>query len=176
MQTPSSETSRKRRLEQKGAHGVVHGANHALSLAVLGGGIWARHAQLDTVREEEGTGGGVIELTAIVTLNCLDGEAELSRHTMLEVVIFHSQANPRRVAVYPVIHGPHGLIHTYSNSLLHEPADVADDECQVCSGVVEIAQAADALDLYGGGVSKLDSHARRSLSRRRCPAALSCGV
>jgi hypothetical protein len=32
------------------------------------------------VREEEGTGGGVIELTAIVTLDGLDGEAELNGH------------------------------------------------------------------------------------------------
>ena len=32
------------------------------------------------MREEEGTGGGVIKLTAIVTLDDLDGEAELSRH------------------------------------------------------------------------------------------------
>jgi len=80
VQTLCPEASRKRRLEQKGAHGVVRGANHALGLAVLGGGIRARHAQLDTVREEEGTGGAVIELTAIVTLDGLDGEAELSRH------------------------------------------------------------------------------------------------
>jgi hypothetical protein len=58
-------------------HGVVGCANHALSLAVLRGGIQARHAQLDTVREKEGTGGGVIELLTIVTLDSLDGEAEL---------------------------------------------------------------------------------------------------
>ena len=35
---------------------------------------------LDTVREEERARGGVIELTPIVTLDGLDGEAELSRH------------------------------------------------------------------------------------------------
>jgi len=57
VQALSPEASRKRGLKQKGAHGVVGGANHALSLAVLRGGIRARHAQLDTVREEEGTGG-----------------------------------------------------------------------------------------------------------------------
>jgi hypothetical protein len=32
------------------------------------------------VREEEGTEDGVIELTTIVTLDGLDGEAELSGH------------------------------------------------------------------------------------------------
>jgi hypothetical protein len=54
--------------------------NHVLSLAVLREGIRARHAQLDTIREEEGTRGGVIKLTAIVALDDLDGEAELSGH------------------------------------------------------------------------------------------------
>jgi hypothetical protein len=47
-------------------------------LAVLRGGVGARHAQLNTAREREGLGCGVIELTAIVTLDGLDGEAELS--------------------------------------------------------------------------------------------------
>jgi hypothetical protein len=56
VQALSPEASRKRCLEQKSAHGVVSDANHALSLAILRGGIRARHAQLDTVREEEGTG------------------------------------------------------------------------------------------------------------------------
>jgi hypothetical protein len=85
VQALSPETSRKRRLEQKGAHGVVCGANHALSLAILRGGIRARHAQLDTVREEEGMRGGVIKLTTIVTLDGLDGEAELCGHPSEEV-------------------------------------------------------------------------------------------
>jgi hypothetical protein len=35
VQALSPETSRKRRLKQKGAHGVVGGANHAFSLAIL---------------------------------------------------------------------------------------------------------------------------------------------
>ena len=81
VQALSPEASRK----QKGAHGVVGGANHALSLAVLRGGIRTRHAQLDTVREKEGTRGGVIELPTIVTLNSLDGKTELSRHPGEEV-------------------------------------------------------------------------------------------
>jgi len=77
VQALSPKASRKRGLKEKSVHGVDGGANHALSLAVLRGGIRARHAQLDTVREEEGTGGGVFELPTIVTLDCLDGEAEL---------------------------------------------------------------------------------------------------
>jgi hypothetical protein len=37
------------------------------------------------VREEEGTGGGVIKLTTIVTLDSLDGEAKLRGHPSEEV-------------------------------------------------------------------------------------------
>jgi hypothetical protein len=85
VQSFSPETSRERGLKQKGAHGVVGGANHPLSLAILGRGIRARHAQLNTVREKKGTGGGVIKLTTIVTLDGLDGEAELCGHPSEEV-------------------------------------------------------------------------------------------
>jgi hypothetical protein len=35
VQALSPEASRKRHLKQKGAHGVVGGANHAFSLAIL---------------------------------------------------------------------------------------------------------------------------------------------
>jgi hypothetical protein len=43
VQTLSPEVSRKGGLEQKGVHGLGHGANHAFSLAVLGGGVGTRH-------------------------------------------------------------------------------------------------------------------------------------
>ena len=69
----------------EGAHDIVRRANHPLSLAILRRGIRTRHAQLNTPREEEGTGGGVIELTPIVTLDGLNGEAELSGHPGKEV-------------------------------------------------------------------------------------------
>jgi hypothetical protein len=74
------------RLEEKSADGVVGRADHVLSLAVLGGGIRARHPQLHPVGEKEVAGGGVIELPTIVTLNGLNGEAELSGHPVVEVV------------------------------------------------------------------------------------------
>jgi hypothetical protein len=73
------------RLEEKSADGVVGRAEHALSLAVLGGGIRARHPQVHPVGEKEGAGGGVIELPTIVTLDGLNGEAELSGHPDEEV-------------------------------------------------------------------------------------------
>jgi hypothetical protein len=72
-------------LDQKGAHDVVRRANHPLSLAVLRRGIRTRHTQLNTPRQEEGLGGGVIELPPVVTLDGLNCEAELSGHPGKEV-------------------------------------------------------------------------------------------
>jgi len=54
--------------------------NHPLSLNILRGGIGTRHTQLDTTRKEERAGGIVIKLTPVVTLDGLNGEAELSGH------------------------------------------------------------------------------------------------
>ncbi|WVZ63070.1 hypothetical protein U9M48_012736 [Paspalum notatum var. saurae] len=73
------------KVNAKGAHDIVSGANHALSLAVRSGGIGTGHAQLDTAREEERAGGIVIKLTPVVTLDGLNGEAELSGHPDEEV-------------------------------------------------------------------------------------------
>jgi len=66
-------------------HDVVRCVNHPFSLAVLRRGIRTRHAQLNTPREEEGTGGGVIELTPVVALDGLNDEAELNGHPGKEV-------------------------------------------------------------------------------------------
>ena len=67
------------------AHDVIRRANYLLSLAVLRRGIRTRHTQLNTSREKEGTRGVVIELTAIVALDGLNGEAELGGHSGKEV-------------------------------------------------------------------------------------------
>ena len=72
-------------LEQKGTHNVVDGTNDALSLTILGRGVQAGHAKVNTVREEEHAGGGVVELTPIVALDCLDGGVKLGRHKGKEV-------------------------------------------------------------------------------------------
>ena len=85
MEALSPEARGQRGLDQKGAHDVVRRANHPLSLAVLRKGVRTRHTQLNTPREEEGTGGGVIELTPVVTLDGLNSEAELSGHPSKEV-------------------------------------------------------------------------------------------
>jgi hypothetical protein len=72
-------------LDQKSAHDIVCGPNHALCLAVLWGSIQTRHMELDTAGEEEGARGGVIEPTPVVALDGLNGEAELSGHPCKEV-------------------------------------------------------------------------------------------
>ena len=78
----SSEAQGQRGLDPNGAHDVVRRANHPLSLAVLGRGIRTRHTQLNTPREEEGTGGGVIELPREVELS---NSHSLSHWTALTV-------------------------------------------------------------------------------------------
>ena len=85
MEALSPEARGQRGLDQKGAHDVVRRANHPLSLAVLRRGIRTRHTQLNTPRQEERPGGGVIKLPPVVTLDGFNGEAELSRHPGKEV-------------------------------------------------------------------------------------------
>ena len=85
MEALCLEASRERSPEQKGVHDIICGMNHALRLAVLRGGVGARHAQLNATGKEESAGGGVIELTPVVTLDGLNGEAELSGHPGKEV-------------------------------------------------------------------------------------------
>lgn len=40
--------------------------------------MWARHPEVNTVGEKEGVGGGIVELTAVVTLNAVDVSGKLS--------------------------------------------------------------------------------------------------
>jgi hypothetical protein len=58
---------------------IVRGTNHRLNIAVLRS-VRTRHAQLNIPREEEGAGGVIIEVAPVVTLDGLNGEAELSGH------------------------------------------------------------------------------------------------
>jgi hypothetical protein len=73
MKALSPVASRKGYLEQQGAHDIVGGTNHALSLAVLWGSVGTQHQKLDTVRKEEGAREGVVKLTSIVVLDTLNG-------------------------------------------------------------------------------------------------------
>jgi hypothetical protein len=72
-------------LEQQGEQDIVGGANQALGLDVLAGGVGTQHLELNTVREEESAGGGVIKILAIVTLNANDGASKLRGYVSKEV-------------------------------------------------------------------------------------------
>jgi hypothetical protein len=48
-----------------------------LGFAILGEGVWTGHTELDAMSEEERAGGVIVKFAPIVTLNCLDGGAEL---------------------------------------------------------------------------------------------------
>jgi hypothetical protein len=54
-------------LEQQRAHDIVGGANHALDLATMRGGVGAQHPELDVVGEEGAE--GVIEPSSIIALD-----------------------------------------------------------------------------------------------------------
>ena len=79
------ESGRNTGLKQKGANDIISGMDNSFSFTVLGRSVWAGHAQLDAVSEEEGAGTRVIELAAIVALNSLDGDTKLCAHVREEV-------------------------------------------------------------------------------------------
>ena len=85
MESLNPEGRGSRRLKQKGADNVISGTDDTLSFTVLGVGVRAAHAQVNAVSQEERAGAGVVELAAIVALNCLDGGAILSGHMNKEV-------------------------------------------------------------------------------------------
>jgi hypothetical protein len=88
---------RERRLKEKATNHVGGGANHSLGPTVLGRGVGAREMQLNATGEEERPRGMVVELAAIVTLQCMDRATELGGDPGEEVseggkrVGFHSK-------------------------------------------------------------------------------------
>jgi hypothetical protein len=76
---------RERRLEEKAADHVGGGANDAFVLTVLRRGVGARETQLDTMCEEKGARGVVVELATIITLQGTDRATELGGDTVKEV-------------------------------------------------------------------------------------------
>jgi hypothetical protein len=76
---------RERRLEEKAAEHIGGGADHAFGSAVLCRGVGARETQLDAMSEEERTGGVVVKLAAIVTLQSTDQATKLSGYPGEEV-------------------------------------------------------------------------------------------
>ena len=68
---------REAHLKQKGTKNVIDGVNRTFRFYILLGCIWTRHAECNTVGEEERAGLRIVEFSAIVALDALDGGAEL---------------------------------------------------------------------------------------------------
>jgi hypothetical protein len=66
-------------------HDIIGGVNHVLALAILRGGIGARHLKLNAVEEEEGVRGGIIEFSSVITLDTADGVTKLHENVGKEV-------------------------------------------------------------------------------------------
>jgi hypothetical protein len=62
---------------QEGPNSIVQGAKHALSFAVLGGGVGARSAEKDAAASQEGSSGIVEKLCAVIRLKTAHRIAEL---------------------------------------------------------------------------------------------------
>jgi hypothetical protein len=68
---------RETRLEQKATQNVINGAKGTFRFPVLLRNIWTRHAECNTVGEEECAGLRIVEFTAVIALDTLDGGAKL---------------------------------------------------------------------------------------------------
>jgi hypothetical protein len=81
----SPEGGRNTSMKQEGANDIICGTNDAFSFAVLGGGVGAGHTEVYAMGEEEHAGARVIKLAAVVALDSLDGDTELSLNIGKEV-------------------------------------------------------------------------------------------
>jgi hypothetical protein len=86
-------------MNQKCANNIVQGAKHPLSLAVLGRHVWTRSAQQYATASQEGSGGVVDELGAIIYLKTAYRTTELcvSISNKLDKVIMHFRLMTKRV-------------------------------------------------------------------------------
>jgi hypothetical protein len=64
-------------MNQKRANGIVQGAKHPLSFAILGGCERARGAEEDAAASQKGGGGIIEEFSAIICLKTAHGKTEL---------------------------------------------------------------------------------------------------
>jgi hypothetical protein len=86
-------------MNQKCANNIVQGAKHPFSLAVLGGRVWTRSAQQYATASQEGSGGVVDELGAIICLKTVYRTTELcvSISNKLDKVIMYFRLLTKRV-------------------------------------------------------------------------------
>jgi hypothetical protein len=72
-------------LNKKHVYDIVNRTNDTFSFTILRRRVWTRHPELCAFRQEKGLGGRVVKLTPIVTLDGLDGDAELSMNISKEI-------------------------------------------------------------------------------------------
>jgi len=65
---------------------IINGANDTLGFTILGRSVGARHAEMDATSEEKRAHAEVVELAAVVALDGLDDDAELSTDMSEEVL------------------------------------------------------------------------------------------
>jgi hypothetical protein len=78
-------TPEKGNLNQQNADDIVNRTINMFSFTILWGRVRTRHLELGAVRQEEDSGGRVIKLTSVVTLDSFDSPTELSRHISKEI-------------------------------------------------------------------------------------------
>jgi hypothetical protein len=69
--------SQHRGLKQQRVDHIIDDVKSALNFTILQRGVWTEHPQDDPTRGKEHASGGVVELTAVVTLDDFDGAAKL---------------------------------------------------------------------------------------------------
>jgi hypothetical protein len=69
--------SRHRGLKQQRAEHIIDGAKRTLDIIILWRCVWVGHPQDNPTGGKECTGGGIVELTTIVTLDSFDGAVKL---------------------------------------------------------------------------------------------------
>jgi hypothetical protein len=85
VQSFSPITFRKGSLDKQNADNIVNGTNDTFGFTILRGCVWARHPELCAIRQEEDSGGRVVKLAPVVTLDGFDLLAELIRHISKEI-------------------------------------------------------------------------------------------
>ena len=79
------ESGRNTGLKQKGTNDIISGTDNSFSFTVLGRSVWAGHAQVNTIGEEEGARARVVKLAPIIALHRFHHGTKLWTHLRKEV-------------------------------------------------------------------------------------------
>jgi hypothetical protein len=72
-------------MNHQSADDIVNRMNNTFNFTILWGRVRTRHLELCAIRQEEDSGGRVVKLTSVVTLDSFDSPAKLSRHISKEI-------------------------------------------------------------------------------------------